>query len=239
MTATVLRSAEDYRTGETPSQCGPATSDQLKTLQRLSLLVGDGRRYTGPLSREQASQKIMDLIGERDRLMKSSPPAPNGESPNEREEPQMPKEKITETGRVVSINDRGLKLEGWDEWRNYSKFSPIPNEAIPDRGDVVTVTHDGRFISHIAKPGRNGSAPRRDAGNDEFEETMEREPVNRRAASSAPTHKPEHTDRDALIVRQVALKTAVEFWGGSSENVNEEDVLTTAGRFYRWMLATD
>ena len=42
------------------------------------------------------------------------------------------------TGRVVSVNPKGLKLAGQDSWLNFSKYAP--DVAPPMRGQTVTLT---------------------------------------------------------------------------------------------------
>lgn len=52
----------------------------------------------------------------------------------------LPAQREHVTGRVMSVNPKGLKLEGHDDWLNYSKFAP---EIIPPmKGQVVNLTLD-------------------------------------------------------------------------------------------------
>jgi hypothetical protein len=39
-------------------------------------------------------------------------------------------------GRVASVNDRGIKLDGSEQWLNFSRFREVPH---PERGQQVRV----------------------------------------------------------------------------------------------------
>lgn len=85
-------------------------------------------------------------------------------------------------GRVVAVNDRGIKLEGRDDWLNFSKpeYRDQPWQT-PAVGDNVRLTLSGKFVKTCEVLG--GPA----------------------AASPAAG-----SSRERSIERQVALKAAVE-----------------------------
>ena len=61
----------------------------------------------------------------------------------------------TVTGRVAHVNERGLKLEGADQWANVSCFAV--GVVMPARGQQVVLTLDGKgFIHGIALATTNG-----------------------------------------------------------------------------------
>lgn len=45
-------------------------------------------------------------------------------------------------GIVCGVNAKGVKLQGEESWRNYSKWATLP-DTLPARGDVVVVSVDG------------------------------------------------------------------------------------------------
>lgn len=64
-------------------------------------------------------------------------------------------ETTTIRGRVAQVNDKGLKLDGADQWANVSKFAV--GVVMPTRGQHVTLTLDGKgFIRGIALATTNG-----------------------------------------------------------------------------------
>jgi hypothetical protein len=51
-------------------------------------------------------------------------------------------------GRVLRVNEKGLRLKGRDGWLDYSKWGEIPTP--PSRGSVVALTLDGQgFIRRM------------------------------------------------------------------------------------------
>jgi hypothetical protein len=64
----------------------------------------------------------------------------------------------TFAGRVVSVNPKGLRLDGHAEWLNVSRYAV--GVVLPERGQTVSVTTDRqRFIRAITAV--NGSDPSR------------------------------------------------------------------------------
>lgn len=52
----------------------------------------------------------------------------------------VPAQSEHSTGRVTSVNPKGIKIDGQDEWLNFSKFAP---ELVPPmKGQTVSVTLD-------------------------------------------------------------------------------------------------
>lgn len=67
------------------------------------------------------------------------------------------------TGRVVSVNEKGLKFEGAGAWLNVSKYAT--GCVLPERGATVTVTLDrGGFIRAIALPDGSERGPTESRG---------------------------------------------------------------------------
>ena len=125
------------------------------------------------------------------------------------------------TGRVVSVNERGLRLEGEESWRNVSKFAV--GVVLPDRGSYATLTLDkGGFIRACELA--DGSAPTNGAQSPGIEAT------SRVAASGA--------DRDRTITRLAVLKAAAEF-GAARPELRSRDVIAIAAVWERWVLSPD
>ena len=113
------------------------------------------------------------------------------------------------TGRVVSVNDKGLKLDGQSEWFNVSKYAV--GVVLPERGETVTVTLDkAGFLRGVAPA--DGAAPARVAG-----------------GSDTPSTK------DRTITRLAVLKAAAEF-GASRPSLKSGDVLAIAATWERWIM---
>jgi hypothetical protein len=118
----------------------------------------------------------------------------------------------TFTGRVAAVNAKGLRLEGWEHWANFSKFAE--GIVAPERGDTVTVTLDkAGFLRAVVQ---QSGFPPAVAG-----------------ASDAP--KPAVTDKDRTITRLAVLKAAAEF-GASRPNLKSGEVLLIAESWERWIL---
>jgi hypothetical protein len=114
------------------------------------------------------------------------------------------------TGRVVSVNDKGLKLDGHESWFNVSKFAV--GVVLPQRGDSVIVTLDRQgFIRSCVTDG-SAQAPS----------------TNGTVASSAPS------SRDRTISRLAILKAAAEFAAPRSELLSD-DVISIARSWERWV----
>ena len=120
----------------------------------------------------------------------------------------------TFTGRVVSVNPKGLKLEGHDTWANYSKFAV--GIVAPERGDTVSVTVDkAGFVRSVTL--LDGPLPV--AGGSD-------------AARALPT------DKDRTITRLAVLKAAAEF-GAARPSLKSGEVLAIAESWERWVLRSD
>jgi len=119
-------------------------------------------------------------------------------------------QETTVVGRVVSVNDRGLKLDGESDWRNFSKFA-IGLEA-PERGATVALTLDKAGFIRSCGPA-DGSAPL---------------PAAARPLSTT-------TDKDRTITRLAVLKAAAEF-AASKPDATAAAVLRVAESWERWVL---
>lgn len=117
----------------------------------------------------------------------------------------------TFTGRVASVNDRGLRLDGHTDWYNVSKFTP--GVVLPERGSVVTVAVDSKGFLRACELA-DGS-------------------VATNGASSPHTAPSSHKDR--TITRLAVLKAAAEF-GASRPSLKSGDVLLIAASWERWVL---
>lgn len=125
----------------------------------------------------------------------------------------------TFTGRVTCVNPKGLKLEGHDDWFNYSKFAV--GIVAPERGQDVTVTVDkAGFLRAVIQ---NSGFPPPVAG-----------------ASDAPKDAKtrQETPRDVTITRLAVLKAAAEF-GAARPQLKSGDVLAIAESWERWVLRSD
>ena len=113
----------------------------------------------------------------------------------------------TITGRVVSVNPKGVKLDGQDGWLNFSTYAPdlVP----PMRGQSVTLTLD-----------RQGYVRAVEAASTSQEAVSGRQ---------APTGA-----RDRTITRLAVLKAAAEF-GAARPNLKSGDVLAIATSWERWV----
>lgn len=117
----------------------------------------------------------------------------------------------TLTGRVVSVNEKGLKFEGAGEWCNYSKFAV--GIVAPQKDQTVTITLDkGGFIRTVVPA--DGS-------------TVSLTPHAAAGATSG-----QHRDR--TITRLAVLKAAAEF-GAARPNLKSGEVLKIAASWERWI----
>ena len=120
----------------------------------------------------------------------------------------------TFTGRVASVNPKGLKLEGHDTWLNVSKFAV--GVVLPERGQDVTVTVDkAGFVRSV---------------------TLLDSPLPVAGGSDAP--RPVPTDKDRTITRLAVLKAAAEF-GAARKDLKSGEVLKIAESWERWVLRSD
>ncbi len=110
------------------------------------------------------------------------------------------------TGVVSSVNPKGIKLEGLDEWLNFSKFAA--DLAPPSRGQAVSVTLDGQgFVRAIG-------------------------PAAATATPDAP--QPPSAGRETLIIRQTCIKASAEFCASRPE-LRSTDLLALAERMEAWV----
>ena len=117
----------------------------------------------------------------------------------------------TFTGRVVSVNPKGLKLEGHDTWVNFSKFAV--GIVAPERGDTVSVTVDkAGFVRSV---------------------TLLDSPLP--VAGGSDAARPVPTDKDRTITRLAVLKAAAEF-GAARPGLKSGEVLKIAESWERWVL---
>lgn len=115
------------------------------------------------------------------------------------------------SGRVASVNEKGIRLDGADSWLNFSKYAV--GLVAPEKGEAVTVTLDrAGFIRCIV---REGGASGASAA---------------RPSSSAPP-----AERDRTITRLAVLKAAAEF-GASRPELRSRDVLAIAASWEWWVL---
>ena len=115
------------------------------------------------------------------------------------------------TGRVVSVNPKGVKLDGHAEWFNFSRFA---NDIVPPmRGQTVTLTLD-----------RQG-----------FVRTVEATSGHQEGVSGRQTPTGGPDLRELRIIRQCVLKAAVERAAGRPD-VSTSDVIRIAEAFEAWVL---
>jgi len=120
----------------------------------------------------------------------------------------------TFTGRVVSVNPKGIKLEGHSEWLNFSKFAV--GIVAPERGDTVSVTVDkAGFVRSVTL--LEGPLP---------------------VAGGSDAARPTATTKDLTITRLAVLKAAAEF-GASRKDLKSGEVLKIAESWERWVLRSD
>ena len=109
-------------------------------------------------------------------------------------------------GRVLSVNDRGLRIEGRDGWLNFSKWAG--ELSPPQRGARVTVTLDGQGFVRAIVPAEQVQS------------------CTDQAAVGAP--------KDTLIIRQTCLKAAAQFCA-SRPDLKSADLLALAERMEAWV----
>lgn len=112
-------------------------------------------------------------------------------------------------GRVVSVNEKGLKLEGHESWLNVSRFAV--GVVLPEKGAHVACTLDRAGFLRAVSPA-DGAAPSCAADR----------------APAAPSTK------DRTITRLACLKAAAEF-GAARPSLKSGDVLAIAASWERWV----
>ena len=125
----------------------------------------------------------------------------------------------TFTGRVASVNERGLRLDGHESWFNVSKFAA--GVVLPERGAMVTVSVDGKGFLRACLPA-DGAAP-----------TPAPLPVAGGSSDGGAAR-----DRDRTITRLAVLKAAAEL-AASRPQLKSGDVLLIAESWERWVLRSD
>jgi hypothetical protein len=120
----------------------------------------------------------------------------------------------TFTGRVVSVNDKGVKLDGHPEWLNFSKFAE--GLVAPERGATVTVLVDRQGFIRACELA-DGSAV---------------------SAAAPSAQQPASSQKDRTITRLAVLKAAAEF-AASREGLKSGEVLKIAASWERWVLRSD
>ena len=126
----------------------------------------------------------------------------------------------TITGRVACVNPKGVKLDGDDDWFNFSRFA---RDLVPPmRGQSVTLTLDRQGFVRVCTAGVTAKT----------DET----PGVDRAYGAPPTAKTDETRaaKDRTITRLAVLKAAAEF-GASRPSLKSGDVLTIAASWERWV----
>jgi hypothetical protein len=120
----------------------------------------------------------------------------------------------TFTGRVASVNPKGLKLDGDASWLNFSKFAV--GIVAPERGDTVSVTVDkAGFVRSVTL--LDGPLP---------------------VAGGSDVTRTAPTDKDRTITRLAVLKAAAEF-AAARPQLKSGDVLAIAESWERWTLRSD
>lgn len=126
----------------------------------------------------------------------------------------------TFTGRVVAVNERGLRLDGHDDWFNVSKFAV--GVVLPERGAVVTVSVDTKGFLRACLPA-DGAGPA---------------PAPLPVAGGSSAGATASHDRDRTITRLAVLKSAAAF-AATRPTASSADVLKVAAVWERWVLRAD
>lgn len=118
----------------------------------------------------------------------------------------------TVVGRIARANDRGVLLDGEDEWRNVSKFADGCADPQQFDGGDVSLTLDGQgYIRAITE-----AAPA---------------PV-----PPAPVATAEPLSKDTMIARHVALKAAVELLAADITTDSDPEIaISLAAAFEEWL----
>jgi hypothetical protein len=114
-------------------------------------------------------------------------------------------------GVVQLSNDRGLRLVGETDYRNFSKYAEPPITA-PARGSSVRLGLDASGFVRVVEVLNGGTSSA--------------------ATSSSPT------TRDRTITRLAVLKASANFvglWGATREEVKSDHVLVLADKWLAWV----
>jgi len=115
----------------------------------------------------------------------------------------------TVSGRVVSVNPKGVRLDTHDGWLNFSRFATdlVP----PERGQLVTLTLDRQGFVRTVDVADAGASP------------------ICRSAPGATT-----AQRDRTITRLALVKAAAEF-AAARPSLKSGDVVKIAASWERWV----
>jgi hypothetical protein len=120
------------------------------------------------------------------------------------------------TGRVRSVNEKGLKLDGHDSWLNVSRYAV--GVVLPERGDAVACTLDkAGFLRAV--------------------EVIADLPPAVAGASDLPASPSVPSAKDRTITRLAVLKAAAEF--AASRDLKSGHVLSIAASWERWVNRPD
>jgi hypothetical protein len=122
----------------------------------------------------------------------------------------------TFTGRVASVNTKGIRLDGHESWFNISRFAP--DVVLPERGETVTVVVDAKGFLRSVR-GADGV------------------PLPVSGGSAAPSA-PAATTKDRTISRLALIKAAAEF-AAARPQLKSGDVLRIAESWEKWVLRDD
>lgn len=117
----------------------------------------------------------------------------------------------TITGRVASVNPKGLKLDGHADWFNFSRYAAdiVP----PMRGQHVTLTLDRQGFVRAVEANSGHQEP-------------------------ATGHQGATSVKDRTITRLAVLKAAAEF-AAARPQVKSGEVLRIAASWERWVTRPD
>jgi hypothetical protein len=138
---------------------------------------------------------------------------------------------ITETieGVVISVNERGFKLEGRDSWLNLSKYaSPAPE--LPFKDELVSAGLDkAGYVREIRIVEDSRGFP---AGQ-KWEDTGPAEPTPIRAEVTPATGAP--VTREMAIGRMAAINSAVAILSSGGRSTDVSTVLSVAAEIEGWV----
>lgn len=121
------------------------------------------------------------------------------------------------SGRVVSANPKGVKLDGHDDWFNFSKWSDADHRDAVAVGMTVDLTLDAAgFVRRCVAAGAPTTG----------------------AAHLTPGRPTPASEKDRTITRLAVLKAAAEF-SASKPSSSSADVLKIAASWERWILRGD
>lgn len=128
----------------------------------------------------------------------------------------------TVVGRIARCNDRGVLLDGEDEWRNVSKFADSCPDPKQFDGGNIELTLDGQgYIREITEAQGEPPTPTVRAESVPSDDQATTEPLS----------------RDVMIARHVALKAAVELLANDITTQPDPTITTAlATTFEEWLL---